>query len=235
MNIADIPQELYEYYLFQNLLPHCNLINSYIKFIDITEFEIADATRYHHNDDLLYIFNDDIDILITELLCFYNNKSLYIFYQSCHYLNLNMLLCDLCYEYCIKYNYFHTFKWHVNNDMSYINNDNENILSMNINDNNNHSSMNIYNVCIHLAEYNRSHILKWLMENDHCREHYNNDVFLDKDIFFQAAYHNSLSIIKLLCKKNFKINNHDFSMWSETYNDNYASNKIYRLLRNHII
>ncbi len=95
MNITDLPSELFEYYIFKDLFPHCNLINNHIKFTDMTFTKIE---KYGTQT-----LNRDIRIIVTRQLCFYNNKSLLVFYQYCSLLELNKLLYYKCYKYCIKY------------------------------------------------------------------------------------------------------------------------------------
>ena len=94
MNIADLPQDLFEYHIFNNLYSHCNLINHYIRFVDVNivdfDFEIRHVCQ------------------TIKQICFYNNKSLFEFYTFCSYLNLNGILFYAMCKNCIEFNYFNT-------------------------------------------------------------------------------------------------------------------------------
>ncbi len=84
MNIVDISTELFECHIFEDLFPHCRLINENFKCIDTI------IVKHKHTRGRLR--DDCVQIIIVNKLCFYNNKPLLLFYQFCGCLDLNKIL-----------------------------------------------------------------------------------------------------------------------------------------------
>ncbi len=217
MNIADLPSELYDCYIFNDLLPHCNLINGYFKFIDIV---IVDSINSK------YLCDDDTEIIIIDQLCFNNNKSLLMFYQYCSFLELNKLIYHLWCKYCIKYNCIRTFKWIVKHHICV---DDGHRYCYRLSHNNNNKTL-LYNCySVYAIEYNRLSIFKLVVNDDY------HEMYLDKHLLFHAIEHNRVSIIKWLIHKHSPIDIHTFDFKNRTCDNIKITKHMCNLLQKYII
>ncbi len=202
MNIADIPSELFEYYIYKDLHPHCNLINQCIKFVDIVI-----TTR-----NCILLNDNDIQIKIAYKLCFYNNRSLLVFYKYCSYLQLNEILyCVVCMR-CIILNYLDTFKWaakkyYLFNFVPFYHR-----ITSGIN-------LVVNDVCNYSIDHKKLIFMKWLFKNHNNETRFclNNLKFYE--IFIYVIKRNNISFIEWCNANNIILNIHKFDV--KTYNNTY--------------
>ncbi len=215
MNIADLPQELFEYHIFNDLYPHCNLINSYIKFNNVT---IDDGKHYYN-----VLTNNDIRLIMSNQLCFYNNKSLLIFYKYCSYINLNKILHYTVCNNCVLFNYFNTLKWAY--AKKYYCHIKKYIYIVSIQDNH----ISIHHICLYAMKFDRLHMLKWISN-----VFYNNSYKIlcsTFDIYHFTALYQCISILKFVIKNKLLCDFDSITISNQTYYGIYINKKIFKLLQ----
>ncbi len=223
MNIADLQQDLFEFHIFNDdLYPHCYLINSKINIMQYVQIKILNGYCYTFSTAFR---GDDTQTEIIDQLCFYNNKLLLVFYQFCSYLKLNKLLHFTICSNCVKFNYFKTFVWCVN-DPNYVT----------LNMYNGVSSFRLFaiqNIFRHLFVYKRSQFIKW-MTNHHnylLHNYFANYLSYFPYYFSDAITNNNIPIIKWCIATNTLLfDNYHFDRINRTYHNVKITNKMFNIL-----
>ncbi len=213
MNISDLPSELFEYYVFIDLHPHCNLINKYIQYSNMAI--IYNYTNYCKTQ------------IMVNILCFYNNKPLLTFYQYCCHMELNNILHFCVLNNCIMANYTHIFKWAIANENYY---HPSNYPYKYVRFHKHNIRIHVWNICQTAMQHNRLCILKWYYRN-----YYNNVISYfnhekDNDPLFYAIIYNNIPIVKWVTRKKFPNIILYYNKNNETYNDNKISKTMCNLL-----
>ncbi len=198
MNISDLPQDLFEYHIFDDPYPHCNLINNYIKFVDI-------YIKFPYMYDM-YGCPDTVSEIAhlghtVRQIIIYNNKSLLLLYTHCSYLHLDSILFYSLCQICIEFNYFNTLKWATLNKFNFAIDDifyriyiQKNIFPL-------HSD----NICYYALTYNRLRILKWLLKNYDHQVNYCFNYISPDDPYCVFIINARIPVIRWLVANDFKI------------------------------
>ncbi len=213
MNISDLPQDLFDYHIFNELYPHCNLINKYVKFTNI------------NIDDIEYVIDNDIRIEITKQICYYNNKHLLIYYKYCSYLELSKILYYTVCPNCILFNYFDTFKWAIVNTQYYCKQDDyPHYFTVHLQ---HHNYILLRDIYVDIIIKNRLYMLKWFYFN----EHFDVPSYTTENALYHIIGYNRVSIFKWAIAHNFPIDVTLLDMNNKEYNGTIIHKTIFRLLQ----